>query len=334
MPELGPAWRRDALRRMVRIRLFEERCVELSVAGEFPGITPVYIGQEATGVALGLALRQGDLVFTTHRGHGHLLGRGGEFKPLMAELFGKATGYCQGKAGSFHVSSAALGVPSASAIVGASVPAAVGAALALSRRAPGGVAVACHGDRSLSEGATIEAINLAALWQAPVLFLCENNDAIPYQPRITSELAADSVVSLAQPYDVRTSVVDGSDVEGVFQALRTTVDGMRSGAGPAFVEVRTLGWPGQSGPRYRLPDALRTRAVFAWDEPPADEFSDWRASDPVLGLMRRLLAAGEIARDELQQLEAETLNEVEQSVAFARQSPFPEPDAAHTHVFA
>src|SRR5438552_2860088 len=133
MPEAGATWRLEALRRMLRIRLFEERCVELSLAGDFPGITPVYIGQEGTGVALGMALDEGDLVFTTHRGHGHLLGRGAELKPLMAELFGKATGYCQGKAGSFHASSAAHGVPSASAIVGGSVPVAVGAALALSR---------------------------------------------------------------------------------------------------------------------------------------------------------------------------------------------------------
>src|SRR5690349_19447605 len=100
---------------MLRIRVFEERCAQLSIAGELVGVTPVYLGQEATGVALGMALEAGDLVFTTHRGHGHLLARGGEFKPLMAELFGKATGYCRGKAGSFHASSAALGVPSASA---------------------------------------------------------------------------------------------------------------------------------------------------------------------------------------------------------------------------
>jgi TPP-dependent pyruvate/acetoin dehydrogenase alpha subunit len=329
---MDAAWRVEAFRRMLRMRLFEERCVELSLAGEFPGVTPVYIGQEATGVALGMALEPRDLVFTTHRGHGHLLGRGAEMAPLMAELYGKATGYCQGKAGSFHVSCAALGVPSASAIVAASVPVAVGAALAAGRQ-NGGVAVACQGDRSLSEGAAIEAINLAALWRAPVLFLCENNDAVPYDPRAVSELATDELTSLARPYDVSTAVVDGSDVAAVRHALETAVTAARSGQGPVFLEVRTRGWPGQSGPRYRLPESLRTRVRLAWDEP-SGEFADWRRHDPVLRLARELLAAGQLSQPAAEGIQAETLRDVEAAVDFARQSPFPEPAAAFEHVFA
>jgi acetoin:2,6-dichlorophenolindophenol oxidoreductase subunit alpha len=326
--------RLEAFRRMLRMRLFEERCVELSVGGQFPGITPVYIGQEATGVALGLALEPADLVFTTHRGHGHLLGRGAELAPLMAELFGKAAGYCQGKAGSFHVSSAKHGVPSASAIVGASVPVAVGAAMALGRRGQPGVAVACHGDRSLSEGATMEAINLAALWQAPVIFLCENNDALPYNPRENSQLATDSLIDLARPYDVAASAVDGSDFEGVSQALREAVDRARQGGGPAFLEVRTFGWPGQSGPRYRLPEALRTTVRLAWDDAVQDEFSEWRQHDPVLHLARELLAQGQADREGLETMQAGVLTEVEAAVQFAQDSPDPEPAAAFQHVFA
>ncbi len=327
-------WRIDALHRMLRIRLFEERCVELSLAGEFPGITPVYIGQEATGVALGMALEEGDLVFTTHRGHGHLLGRGADFKPLMAELFGKATGYCQGKAGSFHVSSVELGVPSASAIVGASVPVAVGAALALSRRGQRRVAVACHGDRSLSEGATMEAINLAALWQAPVVFLCENNDALPYNPREKSQLATDSLTNLVRPYDVTVSDADGSDVEATFQALQEAIGRARQGGGPAFLEVRTFGWPGQSGPRYRLPEALRTNVRLAWDDTQRDEFSEWRQHDPVVGCARELLSADQVSREELETMQAGLLDQVEAAVQFARESPYPEPASAYEHVFA
>ena len=318
---------------MLRMRLFEERCVELSLAGEFPGVTPVYIGQEVTGVALGLVLEPRDLVFTTHRGHGHLLGRGAEMGPLMAELYGKATGYCQGKAGSFHVSCAALGVPSASAIVAASVPVAVGAALAAGRQ-NGGVAVASQGDRSLSEGAAIEAINLAALWQAPVLFLCENNDAVPYDPRTVSELATDELTSLARPYDVTTAVADGSDVAAVRDALETAVAAARSGKGPVFLEVRTHGWPGQSGPRYRLTEGLRTHVRLAWDEPPADEFEDWRRHDPVLRLARELLGRGQLSQLEAEAMQAEALTDVAAAVEFARQSPFPEPAAAFEHVFA
>src|SRR5579884_315763 len=334
MAELSSAQRLAALRSMLRMRLFEERCVELSVAGEFPGITPVYIGQEATGVALGMALRAGDLVFTTHRGHGHLLGRGAQFKPLMAELFGKVTGYCQGKAGSFHVSSAALGVPSASAIVGASAPAAVGAALALSRINPGHVAVACQGDRSLGEGAAMEAINLAALWRAPVIFLCENNDAVPYDVRSKSQLATDRLAGLVQPYDLMVGEVDGSDFEAVFGALGEAVDGARLGDGPRFLEVRTYGWPGQSGPRYRLPPALRTDIRTAWQPAPADEFSEWREYDPLLRFARRLIGGGEIDTDELEDMQANVLREVQEAVEFARESPYPEPAAAYDHLYA
>lgn len=333
MSERDLAWRIEAFRRMLRMRLFEERCVELSIAGEFPGITPVYIGQEATGVALGLALQPADLVFTTHRGHGHLLGRGADMSRLMAELFGKATGYCQGKAGSFHVSCATLGVPSASAIVAASVPVAVGAALALSR-GRGGVAVACHGDRSLSEGATIEAINLAALWRAPVVFLCENNDAVPYDPRTVSQLATDNLVRLAEPYDVTTLMLDGSDIQTLMDGLERAFDGVRTGKGPLFVEVRTYGWPGQSGPRYRLPANLRTDIRAASGEPANDDFAEWREHDPVLRLARELVSAQQATPSELMDMQVHALAEIQEAVRFARESPFPDPATAFEDVFA
>jgi TPP-dependent pyruvate/acetoin dehydrogenase alpha subunit len=319
---------------MLRLRMFEERCVLLSVSSEFPGITPVYIGQEATGIALGLALEEGDLVFTTHRGHGHLLGRGADMKPLMAELFGKATGYCQGKAGSFHVSSAAHGVPSASAIVGAGTPAAVGAAMALGRQGAGRIAVTCHGDRSLAEGATIEAINLAALWHTPVIFLCENNDAVPYDPRAISELATDRITNLADPYDLTVESVDASNFTAILEALRRAVDRARSGGGPSFLEARTYGWPGQSGPRYRLPDDLRTHMRLAWEDGPAGEFAEWRDRDPVLRLARELLATGQLSRSDLEQLESKALRDVDAAVDFARESPYPDPATAFEHVYA
>jgi pyruvate dehydrogenase E1 component alpha subunit len=282
-----------------------------------------------------MALEASDLVFTTHRGHGHLLARGADFKPLMAELFGKATGYCQGKAGSFHVSSVELGVPSASAIVGGSVPVAVGAALALSRRQPPGVAVACTGDRSLSEGATLEAFNLAALWHLPVVVLCENNDAIPYNPREKSQLATQRIASLAQPFDMAISDVDGADVDATFEALQEAVDRGTTGGGPTFVEARTYAWPGQTGGgRYRFADALRTDVRNAWQEAPADEFSEWRRHEPVTRLARELLNAGQVGQTELEAWQAGAVAEVEAAVQFARESPLPAPAEAYRHVFA
>jgi pyruvate dehydrogenase E1 component alpha subunit len=180
----------------------------------------------------------------------------------------------------------------------------------------------------------MEAINLAALWRAPVIFLCENNDAVPYDVRSKSQLATDRLAGLVQPYDLMVGEVDGSDFEAVFGALGEAVDGARLGDGPRFLEVRTYGWPGQSGPRYRLPPALRTDIRTAWQPAPADEFSEWREYDPLLRFARRLIGGGEIDTDELEDMQANVLREVQEAVEFARESPYPEPAAAYDHLYA
>lgn len=319
---------------MLLIRHFEERCVALSLEGEFPGTTPVCVGQEVAAVALGVVLESSDLLFTTHRNHGHLLGRGADPRRLMAELYGKATGYCGGKGGSFHVSSVEVGIPSASAILAAGMSTATGAAQAFRLTGQRHVAISCLGDRSLTEGAAWEALNLAALWQAPVVFLCENNDAHPYDPG-RSFLATDRIAGLARPLRLDVTEVDGSDMDAMVATLGAAVDRARNGGGPAFLEVLTTRWIGAlGGGRYSLEQGLTRAAEMVRTSTASRGNEWWTEHDPLLRFARALLASGTIEWTDLAQMEDACLAEVEDAVEFARGSPFPQTASAFEGVYA
>lgn len=323
----------SALGQMFLIRRFEERCVELSNAKEFPGTTPVCVGQEAIAVAVMLTLRVGDLFFTTHRNHGHVLARGGLVNRVMAELYGKANGYCRGKAGTFHVADAELGIPSASAIVGAGLPQAVGAALAFARLGQARVAVASLGDRTLNEGSSWEAFNLAALWQLPVIFLCEHNDAVPYDARKSAE-ATDRLSNLVKPYDLEVDEVDGTDLLETYRVLRNAVERARQERRPWFIEARTMHWPGHAGPVNFGLETGYTRLAEVCERAPDDIYAEWRAHDPVLKTARMLLDQGHVDRQTLDSIQQSVERQVEAAVDFARRSPFPEPAEAFEDLYA
>jgi acetoin:2,6-dichlorophenolindophenol oxidoreductase subunit alpha len=319
---------------MLFIRRFEERCVELQIAGEITSSVSAYVGQEATAVALGMVMAKGDLVFTNHRNHGHLLGRGADPNRMLAEVLGRSGGYCGGKSGTWHISDPDVGVALASAIVGAATAQAVGAGLAFSRQGTKNVAVACLGDRSMNEGTTWEALNMAALWQLPVIFLCENNDAFPYEPASRADLAVDRLVDAVQGFHLHAEQVSGTDLAPVHTALTAAAERARQGNGPTFLEVLTVDWPGRLPVGRYTYETGPTRLEAAWQDPLAGAHKLWYTHEPVLRTARHIVEQGFLDRPELDQMNERACARVAAAVEFAHASPWPAPADAFSHVFA
>lgn len=330
----------QAYRRMLLMRRFDERVLALHDAGAFPGHFHVYFGQEATGAAACMALDSEDVLFTTHRNHGHLLGRGVDPSALLAEILGKATGTNQGIGGTFHCSDPGRGILHASAVVGGIIPLAVGAAFGLQRKGSQQVVLAFFGEGSLQEGAFHEAIQMAALYRPPVVFLVENNDAEaragqkigPYKYLKTAPVRENE--DYARIHDIRAERVDGTDFEQTRAVVADAVAQARRGGGPTFIEARTFRWPGQIGswPRLVIGPA---RVSYAWDDAlmPEDYRQWWTERDPIVRRTRELVAAGGLTREQCLDLEADVTAEVDVAERFARESPFPSPETALDHVF-
>jgi TPP-dependent pyruvate/acetoin dehydrogenase alpha subunit len=301
------------------IRAFETQVAHLYRDGEIPGFVHTSLGQEAIAAGVGAALREDDYLATTHRGHGHVLAKGADIDGMMAELFARATGLCHGKGGSMHVADPARGILGANAIVGASVPLAVGAALSSKLRRQGRVAVAFFGEGAVNQGAFHEAANLAAIWDLPVVFVCENNvyaeftdsRAMTRVPRVADRAAA---------YGIAAVVVDGNDVEAVHEATRDAAERCRSGRGPILIEAETYRWHG-----HYEGDAQPYK--------PEDESAAWREQDPLLRAERVLVDRGEATEDELEQVRAHARERVEQAVERARAADGPDPEEAYANVF-
>src|SRR5712691_4486427 len=233
----------DLFSRMCLIRSFEERVGRLYRASEIPGFIHTSLGQEAVAVGVCAALREDDTIATTHRGHGHCLAKGADVDAAMAELFGKASGLCKGKGGSMHIAAPRLGIRGANAICGASLPLATGAALADKLLARDAVSVAFFGEGAVNQGAFHEAVNLAAIWKLPVVFLFEIN---MYSESTESRLMSrrESVSALGSAYGIRSEQVDGNDVEAVYAATTEAVADCRAGNGPVLLEALTYRWQG------------------------------------------------------------------------------------------
>src|SRR5574337_719848 len=228
-------------RMMVTIRRFEETLRDLFFQGQIPGFVHVSIGEEAVPTGVCAALTAADYITTTHRGHGHMLAKGGELKPMMAELFGKRTGYCKGKGGSMHIVSYDLGILGANGIVGGGIPIATGAALASSFRGNSVVAVSFFGDGASNEGTFHESLNLAALWKLPVIYICQNNGYAGFTATQDSTAVKD-IASRAQGYGIPGVIVDGNDVLAVYDATRTAVARAKRGEGPTVIEAKAYRW--------------------------------------------------------------------------------------------
>jgi pyruvate dehydrogenase E1 component alpha subunit len=306
--------------RMLQIRHFETRVKELFAAGEMPGFVHLYLGQEAVAAGACAALRDDDYITSTHRGHGHIIAKGAEMKYMMAELYGKATGYNKGKGGSQHIAWPGLGILGANGIVGGGLPIAAGAAFSARLRKSGQVAVCFFGDGASNEGSFHEALNLASAFNLPVIYVCENNlyGVGTRQARVRKiEDIAERAVGYAMP----GLVVDGNDVLAVYEAAQEAVERARAGGGPALIECKTYRW--------------RTHFEGERDtyRPPA-EVEEWTKREPIAPYRRLLVERGVISEQEADAIEQRVVSEVEEAVEFARTSPLPAPESALEDLWA
>ncbi len=311
----------DLHRRMVRIRLFEEAAGRLFEGSRMPGFIHLYVGQEAVAAGVCGALRPEDQISSTHRGHGHLVAKGGDLNRMMAELMGKSTGYCNGKGGSMHICDFELNMLGANGIVGGGVPIAVGAGFANAYRGDGRVSVVFFGDGATNIGAFHEAANMAAALKLPVVFVCENNEYAEYTPRDRT-MAIDDVVERASAYGMPGSVIDGMDAVAVYSATHEALDRARSGDGPSFLECKTY--------RYYNHHGVQTLGAKYRSD---DEVREWQERDPIERLEALMVDQGEVSSDEIRTVWNDIQAEVDDAVRFGEESPLPNPSALLEDVY-
>jgi pyruvate dehydrogenase E1 component alpha subunit len=321
----------DLLARMLLMRRFEEMVIRLAADHKYIGRNHLYIGHEAVGGPALTQLRAGDLSYSTHRNHGHMIARGVDPGRALAEILGRVDGLCGGKGGTWHMTDKASGFGSTSAMVGGSIGLSVGGGFALKHAGKGNVAVACFGDGVLDEGISYEALNIAALFSLPVLFLCENNSKTG--ERQTSMLAAREIVDVPKALRIETAVVDGGDAEAVAATVGRALSRIRETGTPFFVEARLQRWPGSFQMKPQFTTGV-TDVSMAWDAAKiSGEHADWLRADPILAYIRVLLARKALARDDVSEIDRETNAAMTAARAFAETSPFPQPEAAVAGVF-
>ncbi|MEO3892571.1 pyruvate dehydrogenase (acetyl-transferring) E1 component subunit alpha [Nonomuraea sp. B5E05] len=311
---------RELLHQMLRIRRFEERCVELYSSEKIRGFMHLYIGEEAVAAGVCQALAPGDAVVSTYREHGHALVRGVPATAIMAEMYGKATGCSRGRGGSMHIFDAARGFYGGNAIVGGGLPLAVGLALADKFFGRNRVTACFFGDGAVAEGEFHECVNLAALWRLPVLFACENN-LYAMGTALAKSHAETDLALRAAGYDVAAWPVDGMDVLAVADAASRAAESIRAGAGPHFLELRTYRFRAHS---MYDPEHYRDKA----------EVEQWKQRDPIDALITRMKAAREFTDDDLAVLEKDVAEEIDQAVAFAEQAPLEPVEDLTTFVYS
>ena len=303
---------------MQRIRSFEMAVIELFARGKIPGFLHTYVGEEAVAAGVCTVLRAEDKIISTHRGHGHLIAKGGRLDLMMAELFGRRTGYCKGKGGSMHIAEPDLGMLGANAIVGAGTAIINGAALTAQYLGKDEVAVAFFGDGAANTGAFHESLNMAAVWNLPSIFVCENNAYAESTPQTYHQKIEDISVR-AVAYDMPSSIVDGNDASAVYLAAKEAVARARSGGGPTLIEAKT----------YRIrghyegdPQIYRTK----------EEVETWQEKCPVERWRQVLLDRG-IPTKTIEEIDAGIEQELKEAVDFAEKSPLPDPAEARSDIF-
>ncbi|HPP37323.1 MAG TPA: pyruvate dehydrogenase (acetyl-transferring) E1 component subunit alpha [Thermosynergistes sp.] len=307
-------------RNMVTIRLFEERVAENFAAGKIYGFVHLYVGEEATATGVCANLRKDDYITSTHRGHGHLISKGGDLKLMMAELFGRKTGYCKGKGGSMHIADVELGILGANGIVGGGFPIATGAGLTAKYNGTDQVAVCFFGDGASNQGTFHEALNLASIWKLPVVFVNENN-MYGISMSQKKSMNVPDVAARAAAYNVPGVVVDGNDVLAVYEAAGEAIKRARSGEGPTLLECKTY----------------RYRGHFEGDPTvyrPKEEVEEWKKRDPIPRFENELAKMGILAPDQAQTIKAEISKLIDEAVKFAEESPWPSPEEITEDVYA
>ena len=308
--------------RMMRIRLFEEKVQELHGLGKLPGFVHVYIGEEAVAVGACSVLRTDDHITSTHRGHGHVIAKGGDVGAMMAEIYGRVDGYCRGKGGSMHIIDTDLGILGANGIVGGGIPMATGAGLADSVLGRDGVTVCFFGDGAANQGVLLEALNLSAIWNLPVVYLCESNHYMEWTR--TVDLTAGRIYQRGEPFGVPAVEVDGNDVLEVRRVVDEAAGRARAGEGPTLIEAVT----------YRHADHSEGESAFTEVYRTDEEIEHWKARDPVLTYRRYLVVDAGIDEAALDEVDERERARIDAAVEFAEASPLPSPSELLEHVFA
>jgi pyruvate dehydrogenase E1 component alpha subunit len=310
----------DMYRVMVRIRTFEERVVKEFAAGHIPGFVHVYSGEEAVATGACANLRTDDYITSTHRGHGHLIAKGGRTDRMMAELYGKKTGYNKGKGGSMHIAEVDIGILGASAIVAAGIPIAGGAALSAKMRGTDQVAVCFFGDGASNTTRFHEGINLASIWKLPIVYVIENNAYAETTP-ISYAMNIPNIASRAAAYGIPGITIDGNDVLAVYEAVGEAVARARRGEGPSLVECKTCRWHGHyEGDTH----TYRTK----------DEIEECKKRDPIPRFRKRLIEMGVLTEKQADKIDQEVGKEIDEAVKFAEESPLPAPEETLEDVYA
>ena len=297
---------------MIKARFFEETVIELYAQGLVPGLAHLYVGEEAVAAGVNSALNKDDYITSTHRGHGHLVTKGGDMKRMMAEIFGRKDGYCKGKGGSMHIVDVSLGILGANGIVGGGIPLATGAGLSAKYRNTKQVVACFFGDAASNQGSFHESLNLASVWKLPVIYVCENN---LYQISVREEKQRNikDISDRGVAYGIPGVSVDGNDVLAVYNAVKEFAERARRGEGPSLLECKTYRWRGHHegdanrGGRYRS----------------QEEILSWEERCPIKSFEKQLEKAG-VKRDEMDAIKADIKKQLEEAVEFAKNSPFPD----------
>jgi pyruvate dehydrogenase E1 component alpha subunit len=318
--ELSSAKLLDMYRKMLTIRFFEQEVKDLFAKGKIVGAVHLSIGQEAVPIGVCSALRRDDYIVSNHRGHGHCIAMGVDVKRMMAELFGRETGICKGKGGSMHLADFSVGMLGASALVGANMPLAVGAGLSIKLRKTDQVSVAFFGDGASNQGTFHESINLAAIWDLPVLFVCENNqyaESTPY----TKVMRVQNVAERAVAYRVPGVTVDGMDVIAVYEATLKACERARNRNGPTLIECKTY--------RYMGHEEGDPWITYRSEE----EVEQWKKKDPINSFKRYLREKEILTESKANEIEEVVKKLIADAIKFADESPWPKPEEALKDVF-
>ena len=310
----------DMYRKMFTIRTFECKIRDLFTSGVIVGDIHLSSGQEAVAVGVCSNLRNIDTINTTHRGHGHCIAKGADVKRMMAEFFAKRTGICKGKGGSMHLADLSVGMLGASGIVGGGIPTAVGAALSFKMRKTDQVAVVFFGDGATNQGTFHESVNLAAIWDLPVVFVCENNQYAE-STHVSSAMRVKNIADRAIAYGIPGIIVNGMDILAVYEAANQAVKRARAGQGPTLLECKTYRYEGHEvGDPW---DLYRSK----------QEVEEWKQKDPIATFGRKLVADKTATQQELDAVEKEAVEGIDAAVEFAKESPSPELKEAFEDIF-
>ena len=319
MGEISKECKVEMLYKMILIRAFEEQAEKLFMKNLVHGTMHLSIGEEAVPVGSIFAAEKTDYITSTHRGHGHMIAKGGDIKKMFAEFLGKETGYCHGKGGSMHITDFSLGNLGANGVVGASIPIATGAALALKMKRKKDIVLTFFGDGAANEGIFYESLNMATIWKLPQVFICENNMYAMSSP-VSKFVPTQNISDRATAFGIPGITIDGMDVIAVYEIVKEAIDRAREGKGPTLIEAKTYRYMGHSKSDKNL---YRTR----------EEIEKWKKKDPIINFIKKLKESGGINDKKIEKIKKDVAKEIEDGVNFALNSPEPSTDTLLKYVY-